>query len=672
MFANMKLAGKIALGFGSLLLIAMILGGIAVFNMLGVSDEAGMLADEYAPEVKIATALRGAANRVMYQIRGYEFTEKEEYYNEGMKEMKAVQKHLAAAHELEKEAKNLKALDKQIKIADDGRERYAKLIEETVQLNKRMEDARTRLDDAAARYMENCAEFLDGQNQKMMSDTRAGVGAAGIEERLRKITLVNDIIDQGNATRIATWRSQAVRDPEYIRHGIKNFDTIDELFRDLRKITREAEDIRRIEKTEKAAQDYKTAMSDFLDNYMAMRDVGDKRNAAGHDLIDACIETADAGIENTLEIAQNAKTSLANSSTVMIIGLVLALIVGVGLAVFITMSITGPINKVIAGLTGSSEQVASASEQLSSSGQQMSEGASEQASSLEEVSSSLEEMASMTKQNAGNAKQANTMAGEAGSAARQGKDAMTKMADAVEKIKSSSDETAKIIKTIDEIAMQTNLLALNAAVEAARAGEAGRGFAVVAEEVRNLAQRSAEAAKNTSGLIEGSQQNAENGVAASTEVSKILEQIVDSVGKVTQLVAEVSAASDEQSQGIDQVNTAVAQMDKVTQQNAANAEESASASEELSGQAQALSGIVANLVSIVGGSSNSGTALVHKTSHSSGKRPQATLQTHRSGGHIASSGGERRTGPGQKKNPGKEVSPEQVIPMEGDAAFSDF
>ncbi len=352
----------------------------------------------------------------------------------------------------------------------------------------------------------------------------------------------------------------------------------------------------------------------------------------------------------------------------MIVGFALALIIGL----FLGVTIGRQLKKIIQGLSSGSEQVGSASEQLSSSGQQMSEGASEQASSLEEVSSSLEEMASMTKQNAGSAKQANTMAGEAGSAARQGKDAMTRMADAVEKIKSSSDETAKIIKTIDEIAMQTNLLALNAAVEAARAGEAGRGFAVVAEEVRNLAQRSAEAAKNTSGLIEGSQQNAENGVAASVEVSKILEQIVGSVEKVTQLIAEVSAASDEQSQGIDQVNTAVAQMDKVTQQNAANAEESASASEELSGQAQALGGIVAELVSIVGGSGNSDTAVAHNGSHSGAGKSRGTLNTHSARGRIASSEGERRFRPAEKKASGKEITPEKVIPMDEDGAFRDF
>ncbi len=309
--------------------------------------------------------------------------------------------------------------------------------------------------------------------------------------------------------------------------------------------------------------------------------------------------------EEAQKVSTNYQAGMANistqTSTMVTVVSILSAIVGIILAIFIARSITKPINRIVSGLSSGAEQVGSASEQVASASQSLAEGASEQASSLEETSSSLEEMSSMTRQNADNARQANNLASDASTAADKGMNAMNSMSEAMQEIKKSSDETAKIIKVIDEIAFQTNLLALNAAVEAARAGEAGKGFAVVAEEVRNLAQRSAEAAKDTSSLIEGAQKNAEGGVRSTEELVDILMNITGGIKKVTDLLGEVTAASDEQAQGVEQLNTAVGQMDQVTQQNASSAEESSSASEELASQAQEMQRIVKDLNSLVQG-----------------------------------------------------------------------
>ncbi len=304
-------------------------------------------------------------------------------------------------------------------------------------------------------------------------------------------------------------------------------------------------------------------------------------------------------MDNAKASGESAKATATWSLITIVVGSIVA---GLLIGIFLTRSITKVLNRIVESLSQGSEQVTSAAGQVSSASQSLAEGSTEQAAGLEETSSSLEEMASMTKQNADNAQQANTLASEARKAADTGSESMQKMSTAINDIQKSSDETAKIIKVIDEIAFQTNLLALNAAVEAARAGEAGKGFAVVAEEVRNLAMRSAEAAKNTSAMIEESVKNSKNGVDIASEVGKVLEEIVQGIGKTTDLVGEIAAASQEQSQGIDQVNTAVAQMDKVTQQNAANAEESASASEELSAQAESMNDVVGELMALVGGS----------------------------------------------------------------------
>jgi methyl-accepting chemotaxis protein len=242
--------------------------------------------------------------------------------------------------------------------------------------------------------------------------------------------------------------------------------------------------------------------------------------------------------------------------------------------------------------TLAAEQVGSASAQVASSSQSLAEGAAQQAASLEETSSALEEMASMTKQNADNSSQANSLMNEANKVVGQAKDSMADVTNSMEEISKASEETSKIIKTIDEIAFQTNLLALNAAVEAARAGEAGAGFAVVADEVRNLAMRAAEAAKNTSNLIEGTVKKVNTGSELVQKTNEAFDEVAVSSAKVGELVSEIAAASKEQAEGIEQLNKGVVEMDKVVQQNASGSEESAAASEEMSSQAQELNSML--------------------------------------------------------------------------------
>ncbi|EJN09978.1 methyl-accepting chemotaxis protein [Herbaspirillum sp. YR522] len=247
---------------------------------------------------------------------------------------------------------------------------------------------------------------------------------------------------------------------------------------------------------------------------------------------------------------------------------------------------------VVGQVRGGTDTIATASTQIASGNLDLSSRTEEQASSLEQTASALEELTSTVKQNSDNARQANQLAVNASQVAEEGGKVVGQVVATMSSIKEASTRIVEIISVIDGIAFQTNILALNAAVEAARAGEQGRGFAVVASEVRSLAQRSASAAKEIKVLIDDSVTKVGAGTTLVETAGETMTEVVSSVRRVTDIVAEISAASQEQSVGIDEINRAVAQMDEVTQQNAALVEEAAAAAQSMQEQARNLSEVV--------------------------------------------------------------------------------
>ncbi len=249
-------------------------------------------------------------------------------------------------------------------------------------------------------------------------------------------------------------------------------------------------------------------------------------------------------------------------------------------------------HQILNQLTAAADQVAVGSGQVATASQALSQGTTEQASTIEELNSTMTVIAAQTKQNALNANQANELAVTAKENAVKGNEQMQGMLNAMSEINNSSANISKIIKVIDEIAFQTNILALNAAVEAARAGQHGKGFAVVAEEVRNLAARSANAAKETTTMIEGSIKKVADGMKIADTTADALGHIVTDVARMANLVNEIATASNQQASGISECNQGISQISLVIQNNSATAEESAAASQELSGQAALLRNMV--------------------------------------------------------------------------------
>jgi methyl-accepting chemotaxis protein len=330
---------------------------------------------------------------------------------------------------------------------------------------------------------------------------------------------------------------------------------------------------------------------------------------------------------------EQAEENASQGRLILIVGSVLALLLGAAAAVVLTRSITGPLRQAarsarfiadgdltqpiesvgrdeaaellqalkamqdnLVGIVGNvrsgTDTIATASSQIAAGNHDLSSRTEQQASSLEETAASMEELTSTVKQNADNARQANQLAVSASGVAVKGGSVVADVVGTMGAINASSRKIVDIIGVIDGIAFQTNILALNAAVEAARAGEQGRGFAVVAAEVRNLAQRSAAAAKEIKTLIDDSVSKVEEGSSQVAEAGKTMDEIVDSVKRVTDIMAEITAASQEQTSGIEQINQAITQMDQVTQQNAALVEEAAAAASSLQEQAANLSQVV--------------------------------------------------------------------------------
>ena len=500
-----------------------------------------------------------------------------------------------------------------------------------------------------------CQTYIKNQSKKLVRDRKKA--SLLIENMLLQERHINDVCNKILLARRHEKDFMLRRKKKYIDKLNSRVSEIDKILSKMSGIYASAGDIASIADIKDQVLNYQSAFGSWAKGFFKQKKNVSEMNDIVNNFLAKCNE-----VNKKQNDSMQSAIRLANS--IIITGALIALLAGIVASVLISRSIAKPLNKISEMLWAGADQTTSACGQVSGASQSLAQGASEQAATIEEASASIEEMSSMTKQNAANAAEANSIASIALDSANTGSQAMGRMTSAIADIKNSSDETAKIIKTIDDIAFQTNLLALNAAVEAARAGEAGKGFAVVAEEVRNLAQRSAEAAKTTSQLIEESVQNSERGVTISSEVADALSEIASNNGKVSDLITEIAAASKEQAQGIDQINTAVSQMDQVTQSNAANAEETAAAAEEMDAQAEELKRQVDQLRVIVNGCKNHSaqlaqTQLDYSPNPRKAKRKSAGIPNQMRKASTA-------------KNTAKQTQAALEIPFDDDANLSEF
>lgn len=900
MLKNLKIGGKIIFGIGLMVLVISAVIIFTITNLNNVKGQATGLVEKYIPEVDLANNIQSAVTQTTKQLDVFNFTFDEAAYNEGIQGISKLEQGLGSARNLVQEHPELVKLGEGLDLADVAMADIRRTADNMKVLSETYAESSDAMDAAAKVYIQNATEYLDSQNTKITSEFRLETTPAKLDQRIAKITLINNIIDYGNDLRIRGQKALRNRNAEELQAALGNFDAINGTIDEIRVITSKQDNLDQLKAIETSATSYKDAILMMTTTITELKVMEEELHNAGILLSDANNAIMAAGLNQTTEVAQNTVDAVNSSTRNLIVGFVIALLIGVIVNFIVIKNLTGSINmlsnaasklalgdvdvtltttdskdevgvlttafqgmvenireqasvakaiadgdrdiqvtmksdkdvlnqnlqeavnnlgillgqtdtltagveqgnltlrgeegklggvwndlivginnivegfvqpinvtndyvtrisrgeippvitdtyygdfnniktslndcigavnglvqdtnvlidealkgnldyrsdesrhqgdyqKIVAGVnktldaviepvkeassvlsfmaegnlqqkvTGnykgdhaaiknalndtidainsyitemssilqqmsagdldvaisrsykgdfitikdsinniidsfnevlgeirvSSNQVAVGAEEVSRSSQALSQGSTEQASSIEEITSSITEVAEQTKTNAESAMNANELSVMAQDGAESGNVRMKEMVGAMADINESSENISKIIKVIDEIAFQTNILALNAAVEAARAGEHGKGFAVVAEEVRDLAARSANAAKETTSLIQSSIEKVENGTQIANETASALNDIVKGVGEVAQIVSDISVASNEQATAITQINEGINQISIVTQGNTATAEQSAAASEEMTSQAQMLEEMV--------------------------------------------------------------------------------
>ncbi|WP_320171346.1 methyl-accepting chemotaxis protein [Maridesulfovibrio sp.] len=617
MFKNLKLGLKLGISFALMIFLTAAMAYVGFNGMAGIQERVDK-ADDVNRMVRMILELRMQEKNYMLRADQSYLKKHEELLAALREQTSTTDKKFSQQVNHQQMAELSRAVENYSKAFNS----YAELVGERSKTMEMMRtDARSALDELEkirSSQKQQLGGILAGTQERILSEVRNGQldriaqayskGQADIEDKLSKADDANRAIKWFLSARTSEKNYIISSDVKYIGVVNENARNILELLENMKSRFSNPANIAQVEGVFKSINRYQNNFTKYT-QLMAEQVNADKI------MVDAARAADKQCRDARADQKQKMLRQMDTSNTVLIVGAIAALIIGLLTALILTKAITGPIllgvnfaqrmsrgdftrtldidqkdevgtlaqalnemvrrlAEVVAEVGSSSENVASGSEELSATAESLSQASTEQAANVEEVSASIEEMTANIRQNADNAQQTEQIAVKSSQQAEESGVAVGKAVDAMKNI-------AEKISIIEEIARQTNLLALNAAIEAARAGEHGKGFAVVAAEVRKLAERSGEAAREIGDL-------SSNTVTVAEKAGEMLTLLVPDIKRTAELVQEITAGSSEQLSGAEQINKAVQQLDQVTQQNASASEEMASTSEELSSQAEQL------------------------------------------------------------------------------------
>ena len=594
----MKLSRKMSIGFFLIIILAVAQGVFNLRTMGVLKEKIWHMAGEYTPETVLAENLNSEVAMAGYFMRSYFISLNPKEYQDGTGHLERVDALLGELNELERRQSQLANLRGFIAQLEPGVRKYAELCAAIHDLAQKTLEVRAGVARSFAVMLAAKEEMRRNFQQDLVNESRAFQAdfsretAGQLIRRHQRFTILEQIESK---TRNLASGETAPADQE------KEAGELSAMVEALLKDTQLEKNIPSAKALVEATEQLGQAVRSLNALRSEMAKFAAERLTVFNTLLDLTSELAKAGNLGVQESASVAMGEINRSFRVDLIVILLVVVLGFGAATVIIRSITSEAQKVTAVLAEAATGLDRNVLEVSKSCDELADMTSQQAANLEESSAALEEITGMAKKNRENIQQTNTETTRVVKQIEAGVTAVSQMAKAMSEIDDSAGNIGRIIKTIEEIAFQTNLLALNAAVEAARAGEAGMGFAVVADEVRNLAQRAAQAAQETTDLINGTVERVRSGGEISQKLGAMFLEIETSAKNVGHLVEEIAGNINEQAQGIGQIGGAVSQIDKAVQQNAINMEKVKDSVRNVADETQQLIDAKSDLIRLVYG-----------------------------------------------------------------------